>query len=401
MAMNFNLVKKKKDDDEIKDEDELEEDSSSSKDDFAMKKMLRFMVIIVVVAISLLLILYVVSLMKGTSYSYEDVEEVMRNAAKSYFQDHPESLPQEDGSIVEIDSSNLVAAEKMKNLYEYTGEDVLCGGTVQVEKSGSEYLYTPYLNCGDTYVTLELYRKIVSEENLVTSGYGLYAVNGNYVYRGEEVNNYVQLGNSMWRIVKVTSNNNIVLISSEGLPYTQPWDNRYNEERLYEAGINQYSASRIREYLEKVYKNPSEEDGENILTESDKARIVSYSVCTGKRSIDGEAKNNAEECTQVLQNQRLGLLTLSDYMYASVDPNCKSAASKSCQNYNYLTLKEDWWLVTANKDDTSTVFAVSRNGNVNAETAANYAIVRPVIYLNSRVLYKSGDGSFEKPFQVR
>ena len=198
-----------------------------------------------------------------------------------------------------------------------------------------------------------------------------------------------------------TANNNIVLISNEGVTYTQPWDNRYNEERLYEAGINTYSASRIREYLDKVYNNPSANDGEDILSKSDKAKLVSFSVCTGKRTTDNESKDNSVECSEVLQNQKLGLLTLSDYLYASVDPNCKSASTKSCKNYNCLTMKEDWWLATANKEDTSTVFSVSRSGNVTAETAGNYAIVRPVIYLNSNVLFKSGNGTLEKPYKVR
>jgi len=402
MALNFNMVKKPKsnDDDDIKDEDEIEEESSSSSDDFARKKLVRFMLLIIGVTLFILLILYIASLLGGRNYTYADIEKVMKNAAQSYFKDHPESLPSEDGSVVEIDARNLAYAEYMKDLSEYTGE-VLCNGNVQVEKTGTEYLYTPYLNCGDTYVTVELYRKIVTEQNLVTTGYGLYAVNGSYIYRGEEVNNYVQLGKSLWRIVKVTSNNNIVLISNEGIPYGQPWDNRYSEERLYEAGINQYNASRVKEYLDRVYKNPSKDDGEDILSKADRAKLVSFSICTGKRSASSESKNNTEECSQVLQEQKLGLLTLSDYLYASVDPNCRSASTKSCKNYNYLTMKEDWWLVTANKDDTSTVFCVTRNGNVNAETAANYAIVRPVIYLNSRVLYRSGDGSLEKPFKVR
>lgn len=401
----FNLVKKKKTNDEIEinddDDDEVETSSSSSSDDYARKKMFRFMLFIVGGALILLLVLYTISLVAGRTYTYADIEKIMKEAAQEYFAEHPESLPREDGAIVEIDSANLAYAGKMKSLIEYTGEEVLCTGTVQVEKTGTEYLYTPYLNCGDSYVTIELYQKIISQDNIVSSGYGLYAVNGSYVFRGEEVNNYVQLGKGLWRIVKVTPNNNIVLISNEGVPYGQPWDNRYNEERLYEAGINTYNASRVKEYLDKIYRNPSKDDGEDLLSKGDKAKIVSFSVCTGKRSTTSESKNNSEECTQVLQDQKLGLLTLSDYLYASVDPNCKSASSKSCKNYNYLTMKEDWWLATANKEDTSTVFAVTRNGNVNAETAANYAIVRPVIYLNSRVLYKSGDGTLEKPFKVR
>lgn len=400
--MNFNLVKKpKKEEDNIVDEEEdieLDEDKSSPNQD-AKKKMIKFMLIIICGLVFLLIILYVASLLSPKSYTYEEVETILKNAAQSYFADYPESLPKVEGTIIEIDSSNLVEAGKMNNISDYM-DGAICTGTVQVELSGTEYLYTPYLNCGEIYSTVELANKVLNEST-VNSGYGLYSTNTGYAFRGEDVNNYVQLDKSLWRIVKVTSNNNLVLISAEGVPYTQYWDNRYNEERLYEAGINQYDASRIKDYLNKIYTKPSEEDGEVLLSNSDKAKMISFNVCTGKRSINSETKNNTEECTKYIQNQKMGLLTLSDYLYASIDPNCKSASTKSCKNYNYLTLKEDWWLVTANKDDTSTVFSVSRSGNVTAENASNYAIVRPVIYLNSRVLYKDGNGSKDKPYTVR
>lgn len=401
--MNFNLVKKpkKEEEDNIVDEEEdieLDEDKSSPNQD-AKKKMIKFMLIIICGLVFLLIILYVASLLSPKSYTYEEVETILKNAAQSYFTDYPESLPKVEGTIIEIDSSNLVEAGKMNNISDYM-DGAICTGTVQVELSGTEYLYTPYLNCGEIYSTVELANKVLNEST-VNSGYGLYSTNTGYAFRGEDVNNYVQLDKSLWRIVKVTSNNNLVLISAEGVPYTQYWDNRYNEERLYEAGINQYDASRIKDYLNKIYTKPSEEDGEVLLSNSDKAKMISFNVCTGKRSINSETKNNTEECTKYIQNQKMGLLTLSDYLYASIDPNCKSASTKSCKNYNYLTLKEDWWLVTANKDDTSTVFSVSRSGNVTAENASNYAIVRPVIYLNSRVLYKDGNGSKDKPYTVR
>lgn len=393
---------KPKKDDDFMDEDEVElEDAKHSHDDEARKKMFRFMIIIVGVAVGLLLILFLISVFsKPRSYTYEDVENIMQEAAKSYFSENPNQLPDEDGSIVEIDSSNLAIAGKMKALSEYTGE-VLCTGNVQVTKSGSEYLYVPYLNCGEIYNTVELYNVVLSQSNMVSSGYGLYATNGGYAFRGEDVNNYVQLDNALWRIVKITSNNNLVLITNESVGYTQPWDNRYNQDNLYEAGINQYGASRVKEFLERVYTNPSEKDGELILSDADKAKMVSYSVCTGKRSVNSETRNNIEECSQVLQNQKMGLLTLSDYLYASVDPNCKSAATKSCKNYNYLAIKEDWWLATANKDDSSSVYSVSRTGNVVSESAAHYASVRPVIYLNNRVLFKSGKGTLDEPYLVR
>ena len=410
MGMNFNIVQKPKktdedlDEDELMDENELEVEETTKSTSFdPKKKMVKFMGIIMVGTLILLFFLFLISLIGGhkTKYSYSEIEKIMKDAAVSYFKDHPDYLPQDEGSIIEVDSSNLIAEEKMKDLSEYLDEGVQCTGTVQVEKAGTDYLYTPYLNCGDSYATIELYKKIVSDDNIVTTGYGLYSSNGGYVFRGENVNNYVKLGKSLWRIVKVTANDNIVLVSAEGAGYSQPWDDRYNNDSGYESGINQYSASRIKEFLERIYTNPDKDEGEDVLSKADKTKIIPYNVCTGKRKSNSEKKDNSEECAELLKDQKLGVLTLSDYMNASIDPNCKSADTVSCKNYNYLVISDDWWLATANKDDSYNVYVVNRSGIIKKVDASNYAAVRPVIYLNSKVLYKSGKGTKEKPYKVR
>lgn len=410
MGMNFNIVQKPKktdDDDEkdeLLDEDELEVEETKTKTMSSDKrKLYRLMGIAVAIFIGFILLILILSSITNSNrkYSYSEIEKIMKNAAISYFKDNKNSLPVEDGDITEIDAANLTAAGKMKDLSEYLKEGDACTGSVQVEKTSSGYLYTPYLNCGDNYSTVELANKVLENEEIVTSGYGLYSTKYGHIFRGENVNNYVQLDNNLWRIVKITSNNNVVLISEEGAGYTKPWDNRYNPERLYESGVNTYSNSRIKDYLDKLYNNPSEKEGENILSSKDKKRIVPFNVCISKRLTTSESKDNSVECSEVLKDQKLGLLTLSDYMFASIDENCKNSTTKSCKNYNYLTIKKDWWLVTGNKEDTSTVFQVASNGSAKAVNASNYAEVRPVIYLNEKTLYKSGNGTLEKPYKVR
>lgn len=415
--MNFNIVKKpSNNDDDVKVEinDDYEADLDGEADDINIniksnngydpkKKMFRFMGIIVGIVVVLLLILFIASLggkNKSKTYSYSEIEKIMEKAAKSYFKDHPDYLPDES-SIIEVDVDSLVNEGKMKDLSQYTKDDISCTGNVQVQKEDDEYIYTPNLNCGDNYSTIPLYSKVLEKNDVVNSGYGLYHNNNGYVFRGENINNYVQLDNSLWRIVKITSNNNIVLINEEGAGYSNPWDNRYNEERKYESGINNYASSRAKEFLEKIYKNPDEDDKEDVLSKKDKTRLVEYNVCIGKRTLTSEGKDNSYECRETLKNQKMGLLTLSDFLYASVDPNCKSADTKSCKNYNYLVIKSNWWLGTANSDDTSTVFKVGANGVITADNASNYALLRPVIYLNDTVMYKSGKGTLEKPYTVR
>lgn len=396
------VEEKEADIDTFEDDDDEDDDYSPSSSDDNKKKLFRRMGFIVFGAIILILVIYLITLVfnGNRSYSYETVEDILSNAAVSYFEDYPDYLPTTEGGVVEVDADNLIATGKMKDLSAYLKDGDSCTASVQVELAAGEYLYRPYLDCGENYTTVEFYKKIVQDSTPVSSGYGLYANNGSYIFRGEIVNNYVQFEDSTWRIVKITPNHNVVLIS-DGIPVAQPWDDRYNETALYEAGHNNYGSSRVKEYLDKVYKTPDKDDGEVILTDKEKTKIVSFNQCIGKRDANNETTNNSVECASVLNNQRLGLLTLSDYIYASVDPECKSAATKSCKNYNYLAISSDWWLATADSNSNSNVYMVNRGGIIYSQIAANYATVRPVIYLSDSTYYKSGKGTKEDPYVIK
>ena len=413
MGINFNIVKKPKteeDDGEELEEvnEELEEDDkgSSSKGYDPKKKMIRFMAIIVGVMLVVILLLFVISSLGGSgkksSYSYSDIESILLKAGKSYFKDHSDYLPAEEDDIVEVDSSNLVDEGKMKDLSEYPTKDgTVCTGSVKVELVDDDYVYTPLLNCGDNYNTVSLNSKVLEDNEIVTTGDGLYSRGGEYIFRGENVNNYVQLDKSLWRIVKITNDDEIVLVNEEGVGSSYVWDNRYNQETNYNTGINNYTVSRIKDYLDDIYTNPNEKKHELLLSKKDKSRIVDFDLCIGKKASNSEDKKNTDECKQKLSDQKYGLLTLSDYLYASVDPNCKSAESKSCRNYNYLVIKYEWWLITANSANTYNVYSVQSNGSVIDAYASNHALVRPVVHLNSNVLFESGKGTLEKPYKVR
>ena len=415
MSINFNIVKKpnKKEEtteeevvEELEDEEieeDLEEEKTSSITFDPKKKMIKFMGIILIIMFVIILILFIASSLgkKTKTYSYSEIETVLTKAAKSYFKDHSNYLPKDDGDVVEVDHTNLVAEGKMKDLSYYTKKGVTCSAVVRVEKDGKEYNYTPDLNCGDAYSSVPLYEKVIKDNTPVTSGYGLYSMNNGYVFRGELVDNYVLIGDIVWRIVKINSNNNIMLISEEAINYSRTWDNRYNEDTKYDSGKNTYSSSRIRESLEELYKGTLKNTDGYELTSAVKSKTISFNLCTGKRDINSEGKDNSQECLETLPNQKVGLLTVSDYMMASIDPNCKSINSKSCKNYNYLHYRRDWWLVTASKSSTYKAFIVRSGGVVREEETAKYGYIRPVVYLDTDVMYKSGKGTIKSPYKVR
>ena len=352
--------------------------------------------------IVIIIILWIVSLFAKPVYSYENIEKELVNSAKKYFNDHQENLPQSDGQIVELDYSNLVAEGYMKDLSEYTKKGVTCSAVVQVEKQGNDYLYTPFLNCvgeNETYETKLLYQEITKPENIVTADAGLYNQGGTYVFRGEEVKNYLQLDQRLWRIMKITPNNNVVITTDEVVGDTMCYDDRFNNEDGYDSGINDYRLSRLRSNLIKYFD--SEKEGEKFLSSDDKTKLVTFSQCSGKRGINETGYDGTIECKEIVKDEKVGLITASEFIRASLDPNCKSIATKSCNNYNYLVLKNPYWLATPAKDTTQKVYYLNER-RVLAETIAiTYAYMRPVVYLNDRLVYKDGDGSYEHPYTLR
>ena len=362
------------------------------------KKLMRMMLIVVGILVVLLIIILIFSLVTGGNKTYEEIEEELKNAAIEYYDVQSGLLPQEEGETVTVRASTLADADLMKPLSELR-EGESCSGRVEVTKVGDNIVYTPYLDCGDNYTTKELY-KAVLEQGIVTSGNGLYDLNGEKVYRGDEVNNYVQLDNAVFRIVKVTSDNKLLLILNElDSNMSTYYDDRYNQDRLSNSGFNDYRISRIYQYLDDLYNNKQDY---SLLSNSDKGKLTPFNLCVGKRSLTETINNNSIECSDVLENQMIGLLTVSDYMNASLDTNCRATTDKSCQNYNYLKLSgTDWWLLTGSSLNSYEVYSVRSSGYLYETNASSYKKVRPTIMLNSNVMIKSGNGSESNPFILK
>ena len=406
MAMNFKVEGDKEKEivaDELEETEEYEEEveleepstSNTSSGNDEKKKLVKLLALLLGVVIAFILIMFLLTSCTNGKKSYEEIEQIMAEAAESYFADHSENLPKKDGGTQLVDVSILVAEGYMKDLSKYTS--ALCTGEVKAQKIGSTYSYTPKLNCGESYTSRELSDQIKEDNRTVSSGYGLYNKSGNYVFRGETVNNYVQLETSLWRVVKITSTGNTVLILDEPLPMTSPYDNRFNTESNYKSGINNYSSSRLKEKLLEEY-----EKEDSFLSANDKAKTTTFDVCSGERGLTETGVEQAVECKKVEQNQKVGLLSAIDYMNASVDTACTTAGSKNCQNYNYLNgPKTEWWTLTPSKTNNYLAYMVSINNGIKETETYNYAALRPVVYLNSNVLYKSGSGTKEDPYMVK
>jgi len=357
------------------------------------KKMFLFGGIVLGIIIVIFVIMFFISALSKSKYTYQEVEQIMVEVAMKYMKDNPNRLPEND--VATVNATHLIAGEYMKPFASYLGEDSGCTGYVEVSKNVKGYRYTAYLTCKSGYQTMEFYKKLVDLET-VTDGYGLYNINDEFVFRGELVDNYVMLDTELWRIVKVLHNNNVVIVKDDVLTDSETWDNRYNDTKGYRTGINDYKKSRLNELLPTLLTS-----NKMNLNDSTIGAISTFGMCIGRVPLNYDRKDNSAECSVILENQKIGLLTVSDYMLASVDSKCTKITDRSCQNYNYLKMNNNWWLSTASSEDDSQVFRVINDGTIEVTTASNISSIRPVLQLGSDALYKSGNGTIDNPFTIR
>ena len=103
---------------------------------------------------AIVLILFIFSSMGGKK-SYSDVEDIMIKAATKYYRANENLLPKTTGGVVEVSAKKLANLNYMNDVSRYIKKSS-CSGKVVVENNDDNYIYVPYLDCGDTYKTTEL-----------------------------------------------------------------------------------------------------------------------------------------------------------------------------------------------------------------------------------------------------
>ena len=110
----------------------------------------------------------------------------------------------------------------------------------------------------------------------------------------------------------------------------------------------------------------------------------------------------------LIENKKIGLLYVSDYLFAA-SPNYwnlvgynSSDATKDYRaaiNSNWLYMGLIEWTITPQTDDNYLVADIVSVGNISFSSSGGFA-VRPVFNLESTVNYASGNGTMDKPFII-
>lgn len=407
--MNEEEKKVTEEQEEIEEQEEQEEDLLDNQEEFTYsvdnnninndynknyetKSMIYILVGVVILFLIIILLIFLVNKKDKKVSKFSEIETNLVTAAKKYYEKNPEQLPQIEGNNISIDAEKLIENSFLKPFSEMVDENVQCTGTVKVYKNAESYSYFPYLNCGQNYKSTRLSEKII-EDNLVTTGNGLYKTDNEYRFRGEYPNNYIKFDKNTWRIIKINEDNTINMVLIEKKPEKSEWDDRYNNDYSGYTGKNEFKISRMYDYLKESYEENKyvSEENKNLLTKN--------KLCIGKISEEETLISQMNTCSETYDDLYIGLVTAKDILEPSLDENCKTTYDISCTNYNYFNTLEIGWTLNASSQKSSRVFTASR-GAIIAKEASNNNTIRPVININGDVLYKSGNGTEETPYVI-
>ena len=343
----------------------------------------------VIVVFVLVIIVFIIGTLNNKKLSYKKLESKIGTAAQSYYEKHPEKLPQLEGTEVSIAATTLVEEGYLKELSKYNEDS--CSGETYVEKNNDEYVYRTYLTC-DNYSTTTLKDYIKDTIGVVTKGDGLYEYNSELIYRGENVNNYIEFAGNTWRILRINADGTIRLILDKSYDSFE-WDDRYNPQYDAYVGFNDFEVSRVKEYLED-FGNDSE-----YINQESKKWIVAKNICLDKKDSINFSNISNLGCTIYSEDKyQFSLIQLEEYFIASLDSNCNSINSSSCTNYNYLATGK-YWTITPSNGDTSSVYTTGTSTKTyKADKTSN---LRVVTNLSKHVLYENGDGTKSNPYRIQ
>ncbi len=352
-------------------------------------------------------------IVSGTKYG--ELETKLQNAAINYVEKHKKLLPTSTENTSKITLSTLMSNNYIGKIVAVEDRKTKCSGYVEITKLSNEkndYRYTPYLNCGEYYSTKTIGNYIIDKETengtfTRTADAGLYQSGEDYIFRGENPNNFIMLDQHLYRILKIEGSGSLQLISTSKTGSSYVWDNRYNIDRKSidnSDGINNFLKSRLHDTLVSLYNNTNSQAGEIYFSDTEKSYIIPHEYCIGKRSLNDSNIYSGTECKETVELE-VGLISLNEYARVSVDANCKGIYDRSCANYNYLnTLYKKtsyvYTTLTASADNTYQYYRVYNNKVDLAKTNSSKQLY-PVIYINNKTIYSSGTGTATDPYIIR
>ncbi len=256
----------------------------------------------------------------------------------------------------------------------------------------------------------------------------------NLRYIGANPNNYVEFNGELWRIIGVmnnvkdangTSASRVKLIRAK-------WIGAYSWDNSGSYGVADWSKATLMKTLNSgpywnrtsgtCYFGPN---GTTIdcdfsslgLTAESKTMIskIVWNLGGAKTSSDSaKAFYTYERSNQVYSNEAIvwngfvGLSYPSDYGYA-VGKNVRDVClvtkldeynKNDCYLNDWLYLDGNYWMLNSRTDILNSVFNLAETAVLNSNVASSVRYVRPVVYLDTKLLITKGEGTESNPYKI-
>lgn len=216
-------------------------------------------------------------------------------------------------------------------------------------------IYNPKDNNGKTLMLLTT--AIGKNSTLVYEGDGLYMSGGEYIYKGNDVKNYIKFSNLMWRIIK-TNNDGTIDIVLDDYINTLNWNNQY--KKYVESDINKYLNEYFIKYLDTKYLDKT-------------------SIC-----VDDVNDIKKFRCDNKNEDYYVRLLSVNEFLNSKTDTTYISNE------------KSALWLSTVSSDKVWQI-----NGFSLSLSQPNRMLgIKPVVKLKNDIALISGEGSKENPYII-
>lgn len=192
-----------------------------------------------------------------------------------------------------------------------------------------------------------------NEENLKN-------INGDYYFKGQEVNNYIKYSNILFRIIKINKDNTITLVSDKPITSLAKGNNK--------------------DYINN-WLNSQDKDNTGIL-ETNLNNTNKYLTYTNACNDQIDNTKNIT-CKSTLKDTLITLPSLYDYINTG-DTN------------SFMNNETYYYLLNTNKDNKT--WYINDNGGVTTSDNTDILGIKPVITLKSTNKLINGDGTKDNPY---
>ena len=249
-------------------------------------------------------------------------------------------------------------------------------------------------------------------------GKGLYRIKGitgesnAIIYRGGVINNFVKLGDDLWKITQVDEDGNLRLISDDVISIsslynsssistiTDAINNMKYENSTIKTNLDTWYQDNLKDYDSIIVNSKFCEnfDYEEVKDESD--NITSYSFVPYLNATNTYKPTLTCNTENIISN-KIGLMSTEEFMLAG------GAYSQETM-YFYLynsAITNGWYTLSPvsydNTNKIAKIFTIDKNGSLSVtDGLTNELAIRPIITINGNI-EMIGDGTKDNPYEIK